>query len=493
MTILQSLLSKGYFPKEIPPAFSTESFANLVTGADFVADHCLLAPNLDGKLKHGKSGTSSLCKHNLGMLDRTSRPLHIPHPVHFYYLCKSLNDGWNDIKVHLSKSNLSISTPEPDSGTLRAFSPKETGEARLNRRIQDRVHGDFLIVADVANCYGSIYTHSIPWALHTKSTAKGNRKDFNLIGNQIDVYVRNGQDGQTVGVPVGSDTSFIIAETILTAVDYELQDKHSGVIGFRFYDDYEIVCSDYGHAHQTLADLEACLAEYELSLNRRKTCIVALPDELNYPWLSELRKFDFENYEDRSSVKKRELLMDFANAIFTMANKFPNDPILRYALVTLASEPNATYDWEIYQNLLIQIYRSQPRVSHLITHELLLYTEIQRKTLNKQLLAKAISDHILRYARTRASNEVAWAMWLAILFNLKLGQEVTDTISSSSDNFVAILAMDADSRGLFDKPIDSSLWERKLLEENIYTEDWLLVYEKFRHKVGQGSKIRATT
>ncbi|HLE57122.1 MAG TPA: reverse transcriptase, partial [Rhodothermia bacterium] len=37
--------------------------------------------------------------------------------------------------------------------------------------------------ADITDCYASIYTHSIAWAVHGKSTAKAKKKDKSLIGN----------------------------------------------------------------------------------------------------------------------------------------------------------------------------------------------------------------------------------------------------------------------------------------------------------------------
>jgi hypothetical protein len=473
MSILYSLLCKGYFPKEIPPAFNTKSFAGFVTHEDFVPDDCLKAPNNSGALTDAKNGVSKSCRHNLGMRDRTSRPIHIPHPAHYFYLCQTIDQGWSDLQNHLNKSKLSISTPQFDDKYSRAFVPKHTGKERVDRRIGDRGQGDYLIVADIANCYGSIYTHSIPWALHTKPVAKASRRDSNLIGNQLDTYIRNGQDGQTVGIPVGSDTSFLMAEIVLCAVDEVLQKKHPNLTAFRFYDDYEIVCSNEIEAQQMLASLEESLSEYELSLNRRKTRIVPLPDHLDYPWLSEIRKFDLET--DKSPFSEQRLV-DFANVVFGLAKSYPDNPILRYALAILASS-DIHCRWKTYQNLLVQIYRTEPQVSNLIAHQLLYYSETHHDEIDKELLGQAVSDHILRYALTRATNEIAWALWLAILFDLRLNREASRKIAVSNDNIVAILAIDANNRGIFQEPIDTSLWEDALNETSIYSEDWLLAYE----------------
>jgi hypothetical protein len=82
-----------------------------------------------------------------------------------------------------------------------------------------------------------LYTHAIPWALHTKPVAKANRNKTD--GDKIDKAVRNCSSGQTVGIPIGPDTSFVVAEIVLAAVDGLLRTKLPALRGFRYLDDYE--------------------------------------------------------------------------------------------------------------------------------------------------------------------------------------------------------------------------------------------------------------
>lgn len=73
---------------------------------------------------------------------------------------------------------------------------------------------EYLLHTDISDCYGSIYTHSIPWALHTKNTAKKRRQDETLIGNIIDQIIQSMSYGQTNGIPQGSTIMDFIAEFI---------------------------------------------------------------------------------------------------------------------------------------------------------------------------------------------------------------------------------------------------------------------------------------
>lgn len=73
----------------------------------------------------------------------------------------------------------------------------------------------YVFHADVSDCYSSIYTHSIAWAMHGKENAKKNKRNRSLTGNMIDLYIQSMQYGQTNGIPQGSVLLDFIAEIIL--------------------------------------------------------------------------------------------------------------------------------------------------------------------------------------------------------------------------------------------------------------------------------------
>ena len=98
---------------------------------------------------------------------------------------------------------------------------------------------DYLIETDIADCYGSIYTHSIAWALHGKPIAKKNRTNKNLIGNVIDSHIQDMRQGQTNGIPQGSVLMDFIAEMVLGLADLELS-NHLQKAGIKI-EDYQIL------------------------------------------------------------------------------------------------------------------------------------------------------------------------------------------------------------------------------------------------------------
>ena len=87
------------------------------------------------------------------------------------------------------------------------------------RSIELSLDFDYMFETDIADCYGSIYTHSIAWAIETKDTAKTNQSDKNLFGNKVDSTIQLLQYGQTNGIPQGSTLMDFIAEIVLGYID----------------------------------------------------------------------------------------------------------------------------------------------------------------------------------------------------------------------------------------------------------------------------------
>lgn len=106
----------------------------------------------------------------------------------------------------------------------------------------------------------------MPWAIHGKAAAKASRRGG--FANGSDEALRNLRDGQTLGIPVGPDTSFVVSEVIATAIDHELAAKK--LHGFRFMDDYEFGFSTRASAEIALATIEEVLSGYEFRFEHEK-------------------------------------------------------------------------------------------------------------------------------------------------------------------------------------------------------------------------------
>ncbi|SFN77453.1 Reverse transcriptase (RNA-dependent DNA polymerase) [Roseovarius lutimaris] len=129
-------------------------------------------------------------------------------------------------------------------------------------------------LTDVSNCYPSIYTHSIAWALHGREHAKKHRHDKKLLGNQLDKLITSSREGQTNGIPQASLLSHLVAELILGYCDTYIKKKLDGLTGIvilRYRDDYRIFANSDTDCAKGLKAISECLNIFGMKLGASKT------------------------------------------------------------------------------------------------------------------------------------------------------------------------------------------------------------------------------
>lgn len=296
--MLDKLLKNGYFPAELPVPFTSNSYGDALLN---------LGDQITPPFSYGEKGpkyTSICAKYNLARRGKLRRPLAVPNPINYFHIAKLVADNWSEFESVYHRSNQSLSKPVVDS-SIRALKWDKGFGALSDEKLRTRTASKYLLKADIANFYSTIYTHSIPWAIHSKSVAKQNRSFKDNLGNKIDLVVRNGQDQQTKGIPIGTDTSYAIAELIMSAIDEKLVRKIGGNY-HRYIDDFEFGCKTLQEAEEVLSVLQEVLSSYELELNSSKTKITKLPEEIDPKWLHELQRYKIDMYTD--AVQKRSLL-----------------------------------------------------------------------------------------------------------------------------------------------------------------------------------------
>ncbi len=414
-------LARGFFPKEIPPALRSDSYARSVTAGT-------TPPFPDSK-------AAELTPHSLARAGGVRRALAIPNPIPYFHLIFAIADNWDAIRQHLAKSTLSASRPKLRGATMgRSASPSIPFTELPVLRARSREHGRYVLLADIAEFYGSVYTHSIPWALHGKQLAKDNRNDMSLLGNILDLRIRSTQDRQTNGIPIGPDASLIIAETILAQVDHELTQAVANVQGFRFFDDYELTFASLSAAEEALAALHRITADYNLRLNAVKTRIEPLPLPHDVPWRHRIRNLD------PTGTNPVPSLIAYFDEAFTLKIQNPGEAVVGYAVSRLESAQVNADSWRLVMSLLLQAISAEPssiqQVATLIARRHAEGEEVQAAELHKGL-----NSFIHHHATRNHGSEVAWAIWLAVSFSIGLESEVSGAVSRMLDPCVALLAL----------------------------------------------------
>ncbi|MBT9137325.1 MAG: hypothetical protein DDT34_02415 [Firmicutes bacterium] len=183
-----------------------------------------------------------------------------------------------------------------------------------------------MISTDVTDCYGSIYTHSIAWALHTKRVAKESKGDLKLVGNFIDKHIQISRFGQTNGIPQGSGFMDFIAELVLGYCDERISEALSAkneLAILRYRDDYRIFANSDRDTEEVLMAVSAALRDLGMRLGTSKTYVAenVVENALKPDKIAGLAYEDFKGLDEVSLQKKILSLHSFGR-------RFPNSGAL---------------------------------------------------------------------------------------------------------------------------------------------------------------------
>jgi hypothetical protein len=272
-----------------------------------------------------------------------------------------------------------------------------------------------------------------------------------------------------MGIPVGPDSSFLIAEIILSVVDSNLA-NFPGLKGYRYIDDFELCFRTLAEAESCLALLQQHLLEFELRLNPRKTTISELPLEYEAQWATELRSFIF-----RENAKAQESdLVRYFELAFSLGKKFPDEAVLKYAAARLEPVELATRNTKLFQSLLLHLLTVEPGAIREVL-ELLIEKERQGVVLQRTTLG-ALNEIVVRHSRLQHHSEVAWALWAALRFRLSLDAQAVKELPSCDNAVVAVLGLDANSNGLV-PGLDVTPWAIQMKPDELDDVHWLMAYE----------------
>jgi len=260
------------------------------------------------------------------------RPLQLIHPVLYTELVRVITakGNWNKIIeniTNLKNSNIEcVSLPfvSDSAQSDKAEQVRGWWQEIEQKSIDLGLDFEYLYHTDITNCYASIYTHSIAWALHGKEEAKKERFKNNLIGNKIDKLLQAMSFGQTNGIPQGSVLMDFIAELILCYADKLLKEKITDIEDYkiiRYRDDYRIFTNNPQIAENIIKNLTEVLAGLGLSLSDAKTV-------KSNNIIKDAIKPDKLYWEVNNNLNSDQSLQSQLYIINNLAEKYPNSGTL---------------------------------------------------------------------------------------------------------------------------------------------------------------------
>ena len=258
------------------------------------------------------------------------RPLTLIHPIIYVDLVNqiTLEKNWDGIVKRFKefqKDDRVICTSIPIESTVQKSDQtvqilswwKNLEQAQIKMSLDF----EYCIQSDITDCYPSIYTHTISWALHGKEWAKVHRHSKDGIGNMIDTKIQSLQGGQTNGIPQGSVLMDFIAEMVLGYADLQLLElvekakieKEFKILRYR--DDYRIFSNHLDVAEKIMKLLSEVLLDLNLKINSKKTFLCTdiiidgiKPDKLYWTVQS-------SNLIERETIVTKEIIRELDNII----------------------------------------------------------------------------------------------------------------------------------------------------------------------------------
>lgn len=430
------LKSNNYFNAELPAYLDFSKMLKLI----------------DDELRSGGLGTSSAKAHktsySINMNKDGSydwRMLELINPILYVCLVKFLTlsntkntNNWKRIKdkfieyknnsPNIKVKSIPIIVEENENQKkeqiLNWWQEVEQESILLNLKYK------YMADIDISNCYGSIYTHSLVWAIEGEAVGKDSTLRRGTFGQLLDDKLQEINFGETHGIPQGSVLMDFIAEILLGYIDTRISSAllDKGILDYyiiRYRDDYRIFSNNKDTIDNIIKLISIELSRFKMKLNSKKTkvsedIIGSSVKEAKLYWNSFgkseknldkhlLNIYDFSKKYPNAGYLKRILSNTFKLIPDSDFMKVSNDVILSSDLGSIlesSNEQNSKSYEDSYSinrdrvnvsiSILLQLLYNNPMVYHLclaIYSKLLYFIEDNaEKTEIIDLIIKRMND-----------------------------------------------------------------------------------------------------
>jgi hypothetical protein len=416
MTLKNDLIRNGYLPENLPPPFHSEAIAQY------------FLDNPSGYLSDGKQPLRSAI-YSASKRGISRRTFSAIHPTTAHDLAEFFQTRAPELDKLFEGSLSSFSVPRHTPDGDRALEIASHNRLEVERLA--RLSGyRFIAKTDISRFYHSIYTHSVPWAFHGKEAAKKIRKfdSEEIYFNRLDSVLRQGQDGQTIGIPVGPDASRYVAELICYSIDKDFEKRCGGddIALIRHVDDVWIGAQSHADAERALWFYRSCLREFELDINESKTHIYAANFRFTDSWPSDVAS-RIELAVSASKHRREERLRAALEYAFDLSLSQNDDGILKYAIRQLDL---SEHDWDEWSGLQPFLMRSAIHFGHTLDYvvRVLVWRRLTHGDLDEERWQSIVETLLDRHGRLGNDSEVCWLVFAAIVLKIAIPTELATTI-----------------------------------------------------------------
>lgn len=452
--------SKHYVSFELPPYFNFDEIllsASAILNQKTLADVC--TKKTDGK----PSYPSDFQGVNYIILSNKDgsfawRPLQLIHPVLYMDLVNLMTEkkAWKAIGDFFDRREksfvecISLSLKSNIEESNRAVTVSNWWDKIEQESLRRSLDYRFMFQTDISNCYPSIYTHSLEWALAEggrlevkEKRAKG--KNTKNIGSEIDIKLQQMNQKQTIGIPQGSALMDFIAEIVLGGTDMELSERIKSEVKkgavfkiLRYRDDYRIFSNEYQVGHQIMKILNDVLYSWNMKMNASKT------SETSDVVTASIKA---EKVEEIYVAPVRLTFQKAAMRTYTLSKKHPNagliaknlteyyDRLITYQEKLKKDGIEHEFDYEVVLTIITMIGFYSPRYMPQVAAIVTKIIDISDKGLNRK---KIISRIINKFGDVPNTEFID--VWLqritdkSDISSFEFGSEITKVALSRKNN-----------------------------------------------------------
>lgn len=406
------------------------------------------------------------------------------NPISYLFISELISRNYSKLKRLEERSQYSLSPSVFDWKGTRAlrrpvFGKRDEFMSQLAPRFE------YTVSTDIRAFYHSIYTHALPWAIHGKKAAKAKR-GLDLLGNELDLLVRNAQGGQTIGLPVGPDTSRILAEVLVSSVDVEMR-RHLRIghgDASRFVDDYTIGCNSVAEGQRIVAEIRRAVTAFELDIGNEKT-IIQPTNHLTYVgWQEYLHSFLPKDQEDDLSgdvIKPPRSEFDrFFYVVHDMAKRHPNLNVERFAMQISRKAFGNSDEWRFIQDHMVSSYRRNSTLIEGLVETIILRHEAHGD-LEIDALTDFVSSRLPSLAAQQRTGEIIWLLYMACKVRLSLRASVIENLLRIPNALVNVMVCQFAQIGLVNGRFSLASLQTACSQEGLRSEMWLFAYEAARN------------
>lgn len=470
--IFSGLLGYGLFADRLPPFLTSVNYLNYA---------------LSNPLSNKKFVSQYVFYDNYRNIN-IPRILAIPTPFAYENLCRVISENWISLQDYFTKKTINNSYKISRIHLRKLAKTHSLFKMNYdNWKIDGFPEPDllidkkYLVKADISNCFPSMYTHSLAWALATKTIAKQNAHEQTEWYNKIDNYSQKIKDRETHGFLIGPHVSNLLSEIILVDIDEKLSAKWNYI---RKIDDYSCYVKSKEESEEFLLDLITELKKYDLLINQKKISVIELPQTAEDDWRISLNKAKYLLYSNPPCISYNNL-KNYLDTVVELTKRYKDAAILNYALKILSGIKKASHSKKVkikFSENAITYYKK------IIVHYTLLYPYLIQFFEESVILPFELTkEEICKFANlffiegmTKKNYELcSYALLFSIKNNSLINSFEIKTIIDSEHCILLLLSyLYADKHNLGEGKTKLFNFAKQLsLNKDDFERNWIFVYE----------------